>query len=341
MIELRNDTLRFSFPEVHRDAALRIHFQRTLRIPDDGKDYPLPAGLGRFPLRHVDDFSARIPERWRRHGGVMLPMYQSEALWIAFDSAYPFAVKVAAGKIDAVTGDEWSDALHRGPQDYMVVPGQPWLDGFVVEKGVIRQFVAMPLGSGYTVEEQLTGAAEHGGLQILVHPVRAEVWERMLRERERRRHRLDALEARHGPAEYQLMDAPASLDMGMAPGGRMKQDIYRDDYGLQDWDTSHRSRCFVHLANALVWRAITGEEPPTTPLTAEDYRRRGIPWFDWYDADRQALEASEKLSGVESVAQRGGRLGEVPLPENESVEPGEVVELGPGRRGGVVREGRF
>ena len=31
----------------------------------------------------------------------------------------------------------------------------------------IRQFVAMPLGSGYTVEGQITGAEEFGGIQIL------------------------------------------------------------------------------------------------------------------------------------------------------------------------------
>jgi hypothetical protein len=39
----------------------------------------------------------------------------------------------------------------------MVSPEQPWLDGFAIEKGVIRQFVAMPLGDGYSVEEQVTG----------------------------------------------------------------------------------------------------------------------------------------------------------------------------------------
>src|ERR1041385_6078462 len=31
------------------DCALQIRFQRTLRIPDDGRTYPLPAGLGLFP----------------------------------------------------------------------------------------------------------------------------------------------------------------------------------------------------------------------------------------------------------------------------------------------------
>jgi len=159
MIELRDNELRIRFPNVHDEARMSIHFQRTLRIPDDGKDYPLPAGLGHFPLRHVDDFASKVPERWIEHGGVMLPMYQSEALWINFSGSYPFAVKIAAGKIDAVTGKTWSNSLHRHPQDYVAIPEQPWLDGYCVEKGVIRQFVAMPLGSGYSAEEQLTGEA--------------------------------------------------------------------------------------------------------------------------------------------------------------------------------------
>jgi hypothetical protein len=60
MIELRNDVLAFSFPEVHEDARVEIELQRTLRIPDDERSYPLPPGLGRFPLRHVDDFAARV-----------------------------------------------------------------------------------------------------------------------------------------------------------------------------------------------------------------------------------------------------------------------------------------
>ena len=85
---------------------------------------------------------------------------------------YPFAVKIAAGKINAVSGEDWSEGLNRDPQDYVVLPRQPWLDGFCVEKGKIRQFVAAPLGKGITAEEQFTGAAEHGGIQIVVHPMK-------------------------------------------------------------------------------------------------------------------------------------------------------------------------
>ena len=178
-IELRNDQLIFRFPGVHEEAELGIEFQRTLRIPDDNREYRLPPGLGRFPLSRVDDYPDNLPETWSQHGGVFLPMYQAEALWINFHGYYPMAVKIAAGKINAVTGEAWSKGLSEAPQDYMVVPEQPWLDGFCVEKGLIRQFVAMPLGEGYTPEEQLTGEAEHGGLQIAVYPMKRSKYEEM------------------------------------------------------------------------------------------------------------------------------------------------------------------
>ena len=75
MIELKHDGLVFRFPEVHEDAELQIDFQRTLRIPDDDNDYPLPAGLGRFPLRHVDDYSQRVPEKWIEQVDVEVEKY--------------------------------------------------------------------------------------------------------------------------------------------------------------------------------------------------------------------------------------------------------------------------
>ena len=157
-------------------TTLQIEFQRTLRIPDDGKIYPLPAGFGRFPLRHVDDYKDTVPAPWIERGGVLMPMYQSEALWINFSTDYPFAVKVAAGKINAVTGELWRTDLQADPQNYLVLPEQPWLDGFAVRKGVIRQFVAMPLGAGYSAEEQITGKADTGGIQLQVFPLRAEAY---------------------------------------------------------------------------------------------------------------------------------------------------------------------
>ena len=126
MIALEHDRLVFRFPEVHDDAICPIEFQRTLRIPDDGKNYPLPPGFGPFPLRHLDDYAARTPEDWRRRGGVIAPMFQAEALWIRFSAdRYPHAVKVATGKICAVTGNSWSNRLNSDPRDYVALPEQP------------------------------------------------------------------------------------------------------------------------------------------------------------------------------------------------------------------------
>ena len=330
MIELKNDALEFSFPEVHPEAVARVAFQRTLRIPDDGDDYPLPPGLGRFPLRHVDDYAERVPQRWLKHGGVMLPMYQSEAMWLNFTAVYPFAVKVATGKINAVTGEAWRDGLHRDPQDYVAIPEQPWLDGYCVEKGVIRQFVAMPLGSGYSVEEQLTGTEEHGGVQIVMYPIKPPVYERM---KERRKDF-----AVYSDAMVAARPAP---DMGLAAGGRMRQEIYDDPFDFHDWDLRHSSRCFVHLTNALVWRAITGDSPPTTPPTAEEYNRAGLPWFEYYGADRRALDGATKFEDLKSVVDIGAEKGETPIPENETVTPKRVVELRDELGKDQVREGAF
>jgi len=336
MIELKRNALVFSFPEVHPDAVLHIDFQRTLRIPDDGRDYPLPPGLGSFPLRHVDDFAPRVPAQWLSRGGVMLPMYQSEAMWLNFTSpqGYPFAVKVATGKVNAVTGEGWSDGLNRDPQDYLSIPEQPWLDGYCVEQGIIRQFVAMPLGSGYSAEEQLTGSAEHGGLQVVAYPVKADVYERMRRPRMVRQDSsfMDVCEASM---------APVAMSMGLAPGGRMRQKVHDDPFAFTDWDLRHRSRCFVHLANALVWRSVTGENPPTTPPTAAEYNRAGLPWFEYYGADTAALRGGERLGALKSVAQLGREKGDAPLPENETVQPGNVVALRQGLAKHQVREGAF
>ena len=338
MIELKNDALRFTFPEVHESARVTIDFQRTLRIPDDDKTYLLPPGLGRFPVRHVDDHASKVPAQWLEHGGVMLPMYQSEALWINFGHAerhgdfYPCAVKIATGKIDVVTGKRWRNELSGRPQDYVTVPPQPWLDGYCVKKGVIRQFVAMPLGSGYSAEEQITGAAEHGGLQIVVYPMKYDFWQALQTPRSRCRE----VESMMPMGTIRALAVP---DMGLSPGGQMHQSIHSDIHGPHAWDQTRARRCFVHLANSLVWSSITGSKPPHPAPTAREYTDAGLPWFRHYD-DSRVLHGSTTLKDLEGVAERGERLGQQPLPENESVTPKNIVHIRANLRQDQVREWR-
>ena len=328
MITLERDTLEFRFPDVHENASCDIEFQRTLRIPDDDSDYPLPPGLGPFPLRHLDDYAARLPEEWQKRGGVIAPMHQSEAMWINFESRhnyrlnqpYPFAVKIATGKICAVTGESWTDHLNSDPQDYVVLPEQPWLDGYCIEKGVIRQFVAMPLGEGYTVEEQLTGAAQHGGIQIVAYPMKAERYEELIAPPKPVQDTLELSDC----LDPDLCMVSGSI--GLAPGGRMKQEIYDDHYGLDAWDQRHASRCFVTIVNSVQWMAVTGEMPPTSPPNAKQYTEAGLPWFDYYGGDAEVISGAEKLTGIKSVTQNADEKGDE-LPGNETVKVTDVIRL--------------
>ena len=327
-IELSRDELIFSFPAVHEFAELRIEFQRTLRIPDDNRAYPLPPGLGNFPLYRVDDYRDNVPDTWRAHGGVFTPMYQTEAMWINFHADYPMAVKIAAGKINAVTGEAWTEEISREPQDYVVVPEQPWLDGFCVKKGLIRQFVAMPLGEGYTAEEQLTGEAEHGGLQIAVYPMKRSTYEEM--------HRIE-LGADYMARPMTSMDDASPLEMGLAPGGLMRQEIYDDPHDINAWERSVVSRCFVHIVNSAQFFHLTGCEPPVEPRTARDYTEAGLPWYDYYGGDLKALKGAKELAGLDSVAAVKLKKGEGFLPDNDPVSPEVVKRLSRS----MVREGAF
>jgi ubiquitin len=103
-------------------------------------------------------------------------------MWINFHSKQPYAIKIYVGGVNAVSGEPAVETaatklrrqtqLREGKsvQDYVVVPNQPWLDGIAVSPGKVRQFVAMPTGSGYSVEAQVTGQEVTAGIQFEITP---------------------------------------------------------------------------------------------------------------------------------------------------------------------------
>jgi hypothetical protein len=368
MIELHNDQLIFDFPELSAQLQKRalawideflagataeekdrlpssrtelyagfrscipevrcaVSFQRTLRIPDDSKDYPLPPGLGSFPLKHVDDF-AGVPELWKERGGVMLPMHKTEAMWLRFYASYPMALKVGAGGICAISGERWCSTLRTAPQNYVVLPYQPWLDGFRVSEGVIRQFVAVPLGKGLTVEHQLTGEENWGGLQLQAFPLSADgYWASQQRHKLERCWQELTSPRRASYIVGTVRCMPASSDGGgFGAGGRMRQQIFADPYDLDAWNTSQTSRCFVHLCLADDWLRLTCTPPSHKPPTAQDYTQTNLPWFD-YDSGEPAAIGTTALSGVESVNTLVNKKTGLELPDNSTVTPTNVVKL--------------
>lgn len=183
--------VRIDGTTLHLPGGVQVRFQRTLRLPETGT-HQLPPGLGDFPIRRVEDHPHTAPQEMRARGGVMLPVYLREAMWLHFGgSTEPAALQVGVGKVCAVSGKPWSGTLSRDPQNYVVLPRQPWLDGVNSGKGTVRQFVAVPLGLGATVEGQVTGEEVFGGVQLQSFPLNDEqlaVWrreERLRAERER------------------------------------------------------------------------------------------------------------------------------------------------------------
>jgi hypothetical protein len=310
--------------------------------------------MGAFPLRRVLDYKDRVPSSWVKTSGVFLPMYQREAMWINFRgrSWRPNAVKIASGKVNALSGKPWSQKLSppdrtRGPepeQDYMVCPPQPWIDGFKTGPEVIRQFVAMPLGMGYTVEGQVTGKEEHGGVQIIVFEPRSGRFPEMPPPPPPQALRsapgggafgpgmpppppmMAPPAPGFGPPPPAAAPAKAGREMGLAGGGKISQKIYPDPHGIDTWDQDNYGRVFVHIVNSMMWREITGEAPPPTPVTAQSYTQAGYPWFKLYDEESGDVATSSTLASVKSVSQMDASHGFVGIDDDSTVNvPGEQI----------------
>jgi hypothetical protein len=390
-----------------------ISFQRTLRLPDDGKVYPLPPSLGVFPISRVDDYLDKVPEEWKKTGGIFLPMYQREAMWLKFEQngKAPKAIKVGVGKVNAVTGEAWNNSLSK--QDYVVAGDnmQQWLDGINGGNGVIKQFVAMPLGGGYTVEAQVTGEEKFGGIQLMVfeskyrpqpqprpfvqpkqipqpqpwNPIpqippqpwnphmptpppmlpnvpivmphnvpctvmscsmvapqqmaptvpntmfgfapqlqqqHAPQMEQMVSRMKKSESKISQAQApmRHSVshaipessfamdslddfvnAERSMSRSEEAKEMGISAGGKMKQKIIQDPFGVNHWDTTCFGRCFVHIVNSAMYQQITGKAPPSTPISAKTYSSYGYKWYDMYEENVSSVQGSNILDNVKSV----------------------------------------
>lgn len=278
-----------------------VTFQRTLRIPDDGRVYPLPPGLGRFPILKVEDYLDHVPALWREHGGAFIPMYQREALWLGFHSApwKPNAVKIAIGKVNAISGEPDNNALHAELQDYVVCPEQLWLDGIHTDPGLIRQFVAMPLGLGYTVEAALRGGETFGGIQITV-----------FEPKPGRFPEAAPIKPDNGPLRFAMPKAGGMATMGLGAGGTMQQKIYPDPHGIEVWDQDNYGRVFIHIINSAEFFAITGLAPPPTPIDVKTYTEHGFPWFELYDETKGDVPSSKRLAQAKTISARDAERGD-------------------------------
>lgn len=299
--------------------SFALSFQRTLRVPDDGRAYPLPPDLGPVEFSRVRPYRDRAPGGWA-DDDVVMPLYQREAVWLALHGGLdaPHAVQVGVGYVNAVSGGPWDEPLRRSPQNYLVSPPQPWLDGINAGEGRIRQFVAMPLGLGYTVEKQLTGAEAAGGVQVRVYALKPD--------------RLPpAPSPVDAPGEGMLESAAAGAGMGLAAGGAVEQRIYPDPFEPHDWDADNFGTVTIHIINSEQYRELTGKVPPPPPVDARTYTQHGLPWFRLYDEEYGDVAAPSSLARVRSVRAIDEDRHDPPdeAEARLSIEPGQVSPIAP------------
>lgn len=155
-------------------------------------------------------------------------------MWIQFYTHDPFVVKVYVGGINGVSGDpmvpnmatylkQQNHVLRK--QDYLILPSQPWLDGIATAPGLVKQFVAMPYGSGYSVEHQVTGMETVGGLQFEVIPVYDKS---MFFSRQRL---FDSLES-----SLDIFATPKDLGLGPGETAYMMQKTWMEKRPVVLWD---------------------------------------------------------------------------------------------------------
>jgi len=255
-----------------------------------------------------------------------MSMYQHEAMWMSFLSVDngSHAVKISVGGINALTGLSQNETV-RGKQDYVVVGGrngQKWLDGISTALNTVRQFVAMPLGAGHTVEGQLTGKEEIGGMQIDVFPQYDSGINQFIFSDASNR---DIFSPFKTPrqlglcpgARFNLWDnhphlpsmtlkdhniqngstislilalsgggglpTPGAYISGFAPGGNISQKINRDPLPAWAYNTSRGTRFHLTIINAAFFAHLTGLPSPPSPISPQTYLKLNLPWFSLYD----------------------------------------------------------
>jgi len=98
-------------------------------------------------------------------------------------------------------------------------------------------------------------------------------------------------------------------EMGIAAGGNIKQQLFQDTYGVESWDPNRRRSFKIHMVNSMDYKAITGQDPPPSPITIETYQNTGLPWFSHYDETAQSVKNAGSfgnLLGVEDIDKRRG-----------------------------------
>ena len=266
---------------------LTVNFQQRPGPPNDAKLYVFSAGLVDVPLCPAANFPDKLPASWLAETDFLALMNASEPFLIGFTANYPFAVKLAVGSLDAVTGESALVSLQKEPPNYLVVSGESTVDGIKQ-----RSFV-LPLEAGCATNEQFFAGQKIGVIDVQMWPLCVEsyfseevahsipptlreffAWfvygpsiEAKWTEIDRRDEK-----SRDDP----LTDETEAIVLNTKYEDELDWRYIRELGDLRevaDWDQTRSNRCCVHVCNPSVWQQITGTSPPQPRLASHPARR--------------------------------------------------------------------
>ncbi len=130
-----------------------VSLRKTTKVDVNDDSHLLPPDLGEVEEFKVSDHPG-CPEEWSKDG-VFVAVKEGQPLWFDFRANEESALLCSVQRLNPVTGEpsDIAAGLSRDPkQNYMVLPGQKWLDGYSRD-GKVYQFVVTAAGEGLAVNE--------------------------------------------------------------------------------------------------------------------------------------------------------------------------------------------
>lgn len=130
-----------------------VSLRKTDIVNVDSDVHCLPPDFGPVQEFAVADYVG-CPKEWSKDG-VFVKVEEGQPLWIDFRGNVESAVLVAVQRLNPVTGlaADLESGLSKEPkQNYLKLPEQLWIDGYVKD-GKVYQFMVTKAGEGLAVNE--------------------------------------------------------------------------------------------------------------------------------------------------------------------------------------------
>ena len=121
----------------------------------------------------------------------------------------------------------------------------------------------------------------------------------------------------------------AELEMGIAPGGFIKQNIQQDTYAADSWDRERTIIFNVQILNSDSFQRVTGMPPPETPISAKTYSDLGLPFFERYEETSSIKGDFGDLKSIKTIDKIKAQDGDDDV-EDEPCYPNPIIVLNPG-----------